>query len=87
MSVVTVYTTAACPYCRAAKALLEELEIPYDEVPLDGREALRRELGERLGGWRTVPMIFVGERFVGGFSELRELHLRGELLPLVQPRN
>ncbi len=87
MERVRLYTTSACPYCRAAKALLDELGVAYEEILLDGRDELRAELGRRLDGWRTVPMIFIGERFVGGFAELRRLHLAGELERLLHPGN
>ncbi len=82
MQDVTLYSTDYCGYCRAAKSLLSELEIPFEEVDLsadpDGRMALIERTGER-----TVPQIYVGETHVGGFTELRALHLDGGLLPLV----
>ncbi len=82
MQAVTLYSTHFCGYCRAAKALLTDLGVPFEEVDLsadpDGRMALVERTGER-----TVPQIFVGETHVGGFTELRALHLEGGLLPLV----
>jgi glutaredoxin 3 len=30
-------------------------------------------------GMRTVPQIFINEKFVGGFQELSELNAKGEL--------
>jgi glutaredoxin 3 len=82
MQTVTLYSTEYCGYCRAAKSMLSDLEIPFDEVDLssdpDGRMALIERTGER-----TVPQIYVGETHVGGFTELRALHLDGGLLPLV----
>ncbi|GEM_PF-4315621 len=62
---VTVYTTRICPYCHAARRLLGREGIEFREVSLDGRPELRRRLGEANGGWRTVPMVFVGDRFIG----------------------
>ena len=84
MSPVTLYTTTVCPYCHAAKRLLAAVGAEYSEVRLDQEPELRRKLSEENGGWRTVPMIFIGGRFVGGFAELRELHGRGELAPLLE---
>jgi len=84
MSPVTIYTTKVCPYCLAAKRLLGALDADYTEVRLDREPELRRQLGEENGGWRTVPMVFVGGRFIGGFAELRELHLKGELAPMLE---
>jgi glutaredoxin 3 len=38
----------------------------------------------QLTGRRTVPQIFIDERHVGGFDDLVELDIEGELEPLLQ---
>jgi glutaredoxin 3 len=81
---VKIYTTSVCPYCDAAKRLFKGLGIHFEEISLEGRHEERQRLSEANGGWRTVPMIFIGERFVGGFNDVKALHDRGELLDLVQ---
>lgn len=80
---VTVYTTDRCTYCDAAKRLLDSLDVAYDEIRLDDDVQRRYRMAEELG-WRTVPMIFLGDEFVGGFIQLRDLHRRGELLPRLE---
>ncbi len=82
MQQVVVYTAIPCGYCRAAKRLLETLEVEFDEVDLTQDHARRIALAKETGQ-RTVPQIFVGNTHVGGFMELRALHLAGGLLPLV----
>ncbi len=84
MAGVTVYTKRWCPFCIAARRLLSSLGVDYDHVPLDSRPELRRELSAANGGWPTVPMIFVGETFVGGFDDLRRLHGEGRLGRLLE---
>jgi len=37
-----------------------------------------------ITGRRTVPQIFIGDRHVGGFDDLVELDLEGELDSLLQ---
>lgn len=83
MATVTIYTTRFCPYCMAAKQLLSRHEIEFDEIGLDGRPEQRRELSESNGGWRTVPMIFIGDQLIGGFNELDTLARQGDLEGLV----
>lgn len=83
MKNVTIYTTAICPYCHAAKRLLAGLGVEFEEQRLDGRPEERMRLSRENGGWRTVPMIFIGDRFVGGYAELRALHRSGELADLL----
>jgi glutaredoxin 3 len=79
MSDVKIYTTSVCPYCLAAKRLLQDRGVGYEEIRLDFDPDARRRLSQQLNGWRTVPMVFVREDFVGGFTELRDLALRGGL--------
>ncbi len=83
MNDVTIYSTATCPFCIAAKRLFDTLGVPYSEVRLDRDPELRMRLAEENQGWRTVPMIFIGDRFIGGFSEVRGLHQNGELRPMI----
>jgi len=81
MARVEVYTTAMCPYCVAAKRLLQERGIPYAEFDVAADDALRADVMERSGR-RTVPQIFIDGRSIGGFEELRALDAAGELSTL-----
>lgn len=67
---ITVYTTQYCSFCRAAKKFLENKGLAYEEVPLDDNPELRAEVSKRNGNYRTVPMIEIDGKFVGGYSEL-----------------
>ncbi len=78
MKTVTVYTTLFCPYCTAAKSLLTKKGVPFEEIDATGNPDLRQDIMER-SGQHTVPQIFIGEQSVGGFSELNELEMCGEL--------
>lgn len=84
MSRVRIFTTSVCPYCQAAKHLLTSLGAEVEEVRLDSDPELRERLSAENGGWRTVPMVFIGQRFIGGFKELADLHGRGELTALLR---
>jgi len=83
MNIVKIYSTSVCPYCDAAKRLLKSLGVAYEDINLEGQHEERQRLSEANGGWRTVPMIFIGEKFIGGFDDLRALHSRAELLPMI----
>ena len=75
---VTVYTTTFCPYCVRAKRLLKTKGIAFREVDLSEDAALRQEMTAKTG-WLTVPMIFIGDTFVGGNEELDALEREGKL--------
>ena len=79
---VTIYRTRMCPYCVMAKRLFDRLHVAYTEVYLDDKDELRTELSKRYN-WQTVPMIVVGETFVGGYSDAAELDRSGELARLL----
>lgn len=80
MREVKIYTTNVCPYCVQAKRLLTQLKVPYEEINLEEKPALRQKLSEENNGYRTVPMIFIDGKFLGGYSELAALHKQGKLI-------
>ena len=78
---VQIYGTDWCPYCSAAKELLESKGISYDEIDVSDPGA-RQSMIERANGRRTVPQIFIGDEHIGGYNELAQLDRRGQLDPL-----
>lgn len=79
---VTLYTSAACGYCVAAKNFLKSRGIAWDEVRIDLDPTERQRMVERAGR-TSVPQIFVGETHVGGYDDLMALHRAGGLEPLL----
>ena len=69
MPKVTVYTKSSCPYCVRAKRLLDRKGVVYEEVSVEGRDDLRLWLAETTGQ-KTVPQVFVGDRALGGFTDV-----------------
>ncbi len=82
---ITIYTTPACPYCHAAKALLARKGAAFEEIDVQN-PALRHEMTRRANGRYTVPQIFIGETHVGGCDDLHDLDRRGALDPLLASR-
>lgn len=80
---IRVYTTSYCGYCEQAKRLLKSLRLPFEEISLEDQDELRTRLSSENGGWRTVPMIFIGDEFIGGYTELAKLHQTKTLIPKV----
>jgi len=75
---VVMYTTRYCPFCTRARALLQQKQVAWREIAIDGDLALRREMIERSGRY-TVPQIWIGETHIGGCNELLQLERSGEL--------
>ena len=82
MSKVEIFTTQWCPYCHAAKTLLEEKGVTYDEVDVSDPDT-RQAMVQRANGRRTVPQIFIGDTHVGGYDDMAALDRRGQLDPLL----
>ena len=82
MPKITIYTSAYCGYCSAAKRLLDRKGASYDEIGVDGRPAIRDEMEEKSGRY-TVPQIWIGDRHVGGCDDLYALDAAGALDPLL----
>jgi glutaredoxin 3 len=80
---VVMYSTAVCPFCLRAEALLKARGIAaVDKIRIDLDPARREEMVSRTGR-RTVPQIFIGDTHVGGFDELAALDREGKLAPLL----
>ena len=75
---IKIYTTNYCPYCQASKSLLDEKGLKYESIDLTEDHEKREKLATELD-YRTVPMIFINDKFIGGFSELQALDGKGEL--------
>ena len=79
MARIRMYSTAVCPFCLRAEALLKAkgvTEIEKIRVDLDLRE--REEMMQKTGR-RTVPQIYIGDTHIGGFDELAALDHAGRL--------
>ncbi|MXQ11347.1 glutaredoxin 3 [Microvirga makkahensis] len=84
MPSITIYTKGWCPYCAAAKRLLDEKGAAFTEIDIEKTPEARAEMIQRAKGRTTVPQIFIGERHVGGCDDLYALDDRGQLEPLLQ---
>lgn len=59
--------------------MLQKWNIDYTEVAIDRDNAAMREFAEVTQGARTVPQILIDGELIGGFTELTELHMDGDL--------
>ncbi len=80
---IKIYTKNYCPYCTQAKTLLNSLNIQYEETDITDTPALIEELSEK-SGLKTVPQIFLGDKCLGGYSDIAKLHEEGKLLDILK---
>jgi glutaredoxin 3 len=79
---ITLYTSAMCGYCVAAKNFLKSRGLQWDEVRIDLDPAERERMMARARR-TSVPQIFIGQTHVGGYDDMMALHRAGKLEPLL----
>lgn len=83
MSKVVIYSKDPCPYCVRAKNFLNEKNISFQEIDLtndmDQLEKIKTQFN-----WRTVPMILIDGKLVGGYTDLKQLDEDGKLDEMVK---
>jgi len=79
---VVMYTSAYCPYCMNAERLLVNKGVTVNKIRVDLEPEQRIIMMEKTGR-RTVPQIYIDDRHIGGFDDLRALDLAGGLDPLL----
>lgn len=65
----TVWSKYNCPYCDKAKNLLKMKNIPFEERKI-GDGWTKEELLEAVPQARSVPQVFLGEKYIGGYDQL-----------------
>ncbi|MBP6622057.1 MAG: glutaredoxin 3 [Alcaligenes sp.] len=83
MAKVTMYSTMVCPYCVRAEMLLKQRGVTEINKIMIDREPEQRALMMERTGRRTVPQIYIGDTYVGGYDDLAALDREGGLLPLL----
>jgi len=79
---ITLYTSAVCGYCVAAKNFLRSRGLAWQEVRIDTDPAEREKMVSRTHR-TSVPQIFIGDTHVGGYDDMMALHRAGKLEPLL----
>jgi glutaredoxin 3 len=75
---IKMYTKGYCSFCYAAKNLLTKRGLEYEEISLSDNPLVEKEMRDLTGG-RTVPQIVIDGRPIGGYTELVEMDMDGEL--------
>lgn len=82
MKPVVIYTTPICGFCHAAKRLLDQKGVAYEEIDVM-RDAEKKQEMMQKAGRHTVPQIFIDNTHVGGCDDLYELERSGKLDPML----
>jgi len=75
---IKMYTKGYCSFCYAAKNLLAKRGLAFEEISVSGDRFAEQEM-QNVTGCNTVPQIVINGKPIGGYSELVELDMDGEL--------
>lgn len=77
---IVVYGADYCPFCQNAKSLLEKHGKQFTWIDTETEAgAKQREEVAAKNNWKTIPMIFVDDKFIGGYNDMCEKLKSGEL--------
>lgn len=76
---VVIYSKKMCPYCERAKAFFRGQGIAFEEIDLTDNFFELDKLKAKTGHM-TVPQIFVGDQFIGGYTDLVTAVESGKLI-------
>ncbi len=75
-----IYGTPQCTYCNQAKQLLAQHELSYEYLEIGKdvtKELLQLEVPVII---RTVPQIFYGDTYIGGYKEMLDYIVDNDLV-------
>lgn len=76
MKQVVIYTLSYCPYCKKAKNLLRERNVPFSEIDVtESEEKWTKKIAQeyQIKDEVTYPQIIIGYERIGGCSDLEHL--------------
>ena len=71
MTKAIIWSNVGCHFCEMAKTLLEQKGIEYEERNIAKNWKIEQLL-EAVPNARTVPQIFVDDKYIGSYDNLVE---------------
>ena len=75
---IKIYSTSWWGPCKAAKQLLDDKGLSYEDIDIEEAGISRDNLVTLTGG-NTVPQIIINNNPIGGFDQLLKLNQEGKL--------
>lgn len=67
---IVIYGAEWCTFCQKAKELAEQYGIPYTYKDITDGGEYYLELNEKIENFRTVPQIWMYNKYIGGYNDL-----------------
>lgn len=81
---IVVYSGPGCPYCDRARMLLQKKGATFQEINVRADQSKLLEMMQKTGGKKSIPQIFINDRYIGDCDELYLLDSIGKLDPLLK---
>lgn len=68
----TIYTKDGCGYCAKAKELLNKRGFVSKQIEItdENKDSIYKKIDKLTDNYRYFPIVFEGEKFLGGYTEL-----------------
>lgn len=83
---VVIFSKENCVYCVLLQKDLDSMQIPYKKVMIDNNNNIKEKLIE-FTKCKTVPQLFIGGKFIGGYNDFSRICGTGRLEQLLFPFN
>ncbi len=87
---VFIFSKSYCPYCDDAKELFRNLDVQFGSIEVDKSNGFPEDFVKYLhqnSGLTTYPKIYIGEKCIGGFTDLGKLIDNMKLFDLFKAEN
>lgn len=74
-----------CGFSSTVVQILNSYDVPFASADVLENEDIRAGL-KQFSNWPTFPQLYVNGEFIGGCDILKEMHSKGELQDLLQPK-
>lgn len=78
MSMITIYSSPNCHFCKKAKMMLDHRKMAYSEVLCDTVEK-KEEIKGMFPNARTFPIIIIDGKYIGGSTDLDQYLLEKDM--------
>ena len=90
---VVMFSLEWCEFCWSARKMMSACDIPHITVDLDSVAYQENDRGGKIfevlkqrNDWPTIPQIYVGDKFVGGATDLFDVGKAGDLEAILDAR-
>ena len=75
---IVMFMSPHCKYCTMAKEILNSYALDYRMINVSDNAENHKKM-QKITGQNSVPQIFIEGKYIGGYSQLKELEDEGRL--------